>query len=627
MDLLKYLKLGLKWWWLAVLCVVLAAVSSYLYSERQPRIYASRTTIMVGSNILQNPDPNTDALTSIRTLAEIYGQAAKRKQVTQAVIDRLGLDMSSDQLSTMIQTTIIPASQLLEITIFDVHPQRAQILADAVAQELLLQSPGESKEQQNTRRFIYTQLQELQTQIEETGIKIKETEDSLLDMTSAADIAEAQSRLVELQKLKSDYQDKYSGLTGSVSQWSLNTLTVVEPAVEPTTPISPDVRKNVLIAAVAGLVLAISAIVILEFVNDTMVWQSQEEATALLSAPILGPVSRASGPKKIIEMDKLWSPEANSLRAVRDNMMLSMGSKPLNTLLVTSSESGEGKSYLSTNLAVTMASPGTNLAAVIASPGSKVILVDADLRKPSLHELFDMPNLLGLADVLAMPEVVALGMLKKALRPTHISNLMLLPAGRNPLDPGSLVSSPNFAKVLEYLKTQADLIVIDSGPMLEVVETKVIANQVDGVVLVVSNGRSRRRHVQRSIQYLKHNPQINFLGLVFNRVNLRRGYGYGYDVSAQKFGQLDKSRKPATFWQKILPFKRAQSTESATLSLVEAADYLGVSKDTAFRWCKEGRIQAVKNGQNWSVRLEDLNEFAYSYQYNGTGRDPISREV
>ncbi|NJN99819.1 MAG: CpsD/CapB family tyrosine-protein kinase, partial [Anaerolineales bacterium] len=281
--------------------------------------------------------------------------------------------------------------------------------------------------------------------------------------------------------------------------------------------------------------------------------KSQEEAAALLGAPILGPVSKGSGAKKIIALDKLWSPEANSLRAVRDNMMLSVGSKTLRTLLVTSSDSGEGKSYLSTNLAVTMASPGTNMAAVIASPGSKVILVDADLRKPSLHELFDMPNLLGLADVLAMPEVVALGMLKKALRPTHIANLMLLPAGRNPLDPGSLVSSPNFAKVLEYLKTQADLIVIDSGPLLEVVETKVIANQADGVVLVVSNGRSSRRHAKRSIQYFKHNPSINFLGLVFNRVNLRGGYGYGYDVGAQKFGQLDKTKKPATLWQKSGP--------------------------------------------------------------------------
>ncbi len=620
MDLGRYLKIGLRWWWLILLSVALSATASYLYSERLPRIYAAKATLMVGNNIIEDPNPDVRNLGTIRTLAEVYSELARRKTVTQAVIDKLGLDMSPDQLSDMIQTTVIPTAQLLEIFVLDVHPQRAQLLANTIAEELIFQSPTGAGGQQEREKFIQVQLEDLQARIEEIDGRIKALEDSLPDLTSAVEIAEAQSQLDELETLKSDYQNRYTQFLSNLSESSINRLAIFERAAEPTWPVSPNVKKNVAIAAAAGLVLAVSAIVLLEFLNDSLVWR-REGSQSILGLPVLGAVNKvANSDSKIVVHDTLWSPEADSLRNVRNSISLAASERTLSSLLVTSASQGEGKSFLAANLAVAAASAGSSMGEIIALPGASVILIDADLRQPSLHEIFDMPNLLGLADVLAMPEAVAEKMLEKALKPTHIDSLLLLPAGRAPLDPGSLLNSPRFANVLRSLGTQADLVIIDSAPVLEAIETKAMANVVDGVVMVVSDGQSRGRVVQKVIDYFQSRPDHdNLLGIVFNRVKLPASYAYY--AYAYKPQQLEKSKRQPSLLDKIWPFAQTQQTGTTSLTLAEAANHLGVSQDTTRRWCEQGRILAVKKGRRWSVRLEDLNEFIAGYQGDGTGEN------
>jgi uncharacterized protein involved in exopolysaccharide biosynthesis len=209
MELGRYFDIIKRWWWLMLVSVALAAGASYVYSEQQPRIYASRTTLMVGSGI-QNPNPNERELGLSRTLAEIYAQLVLREPIMQAVVDKLGLDMSSEQLASMVQTNVIYGAQLLEITVLDVNPQRARVLADAIANELILQSPTGPRGEQERQAFIQAQLDDLQAKIEKVDGQIKELEDSILTMTSAVEIAEAQSRLRELEALKSDYQSSYT---------------------------------------------------------------------------------------------------------------------------------------------------------------------------------------------------------------------------------------------------------------------------------------------------------------------------------------------------------------------------------------------------------------------------------
>lgn len=618
MDLSLYLKIGLRWWWLMLISMALSAVASYFYSQDLPRVYSARTTLMVGTNITESSNLNERDIGLSRTLTQVYGELAVRRPVTQAVIDRLGLDMKPEQLSDMIQTNVILNAPLLEIFVLDVHPQRAQLLANAITEELIRQTPGGATGQEERDNFIRAQLQELQAKIEDTNVKIEELENSLETMTSAVEIAEAQSRLSQLENLKTDYQTSYNQFLANLSESSPNRLTVFEAASEPTIPISPNVLLNVAIAAAAGLALALIAIVFLEFVNDTLTWR-QGETESVLGLPVLGVVNKMSGNLgNVITPEKLWSPEVNALRSLRDSIFLAAEGKSISTLLVTSAVPEEGKSFLSTHLAAAIAAPSISLSAVIASPGSKVILVDVDLRRPSLHEKFDMPNLIGLADVLVMPDAAVEKMLGKALKSTRIDNLYLLPAGRNPMDPGSLLNSPKFLNVLKLLKSQADLVIIDSGPILDVVETRAIAKAVDATVLVVSHGFSRRRVLQKVLNYFKDERHGHLLGLVFNRVNLSLNYNYHHQPFNSRLAQAEKLNRRPSLLRKLWPFGRQQLTETAVLNLTETADYLGVSPEIAQRWCEQGRIPAVKKGRHWSVRLEDLNEFITFYQGTGT---------
>lgn len=605
MDLSRYIKIGLRWWWLVVLSMLLSAGMSYWYSQRLPKIYSARATLAVGSNLLEDPNPDLRNLTSIVTLAEVYGELAKRPPLAQAVIDKLGLDLEAGELSGMIETGVIPNAQLLEVYVMDVNPKRAQLLANAIAEELILQSPTGAQGQQQREAFIQTQLNDLQLKIEDTDQKIKELADSLATLSSAVEIAEAQSKLSGLEQLKSEYQLGYNQFLSNLSEASINRLAIFEMAIEPTAPISPNIPLNVLIATAAGMVLAVSAIILLEFFDDALVWQ-QGKTQTVMGVPVLGAVPKMSGGQIIGTQDQLWSSEADMLRTLRSSILLAAEGRSLSTLLITSGSPGEGKSFLSANLATTAATPGSSMASVLFSPGSKIILVDADLRKPGLHEDFDMPNLLGLADILAVPEVVTEKMLEKALKPTGIDNLLLLPAGRTPLDPGALLGSPRLIKVLELLKDRADLVIINSAPILGVVETRAIANAVDGVVVILYEGRSRGRNLKHIIEYFETKSHNNLLGVIFNGVKLS---AYGY--SSYSYRPQGANSQPS-FWRKMI--SRQASGESETLSITEVADQLGISQEMARRWCEDGRIPASKSGRQWVVRLEDLNSFINVYQ-------------
>jgi capsular exopolysaccharide synthesis family protein len=615
MDFAKYLKMALRWWWLALLCIGLSVTASYFYTQRQPKIYAAKATLSVGNSIVDSLNPDEQIISLSETLGLIYGELARRKVITQAVIDKLGLDMDPDTLSEMIGTGIVPSAQLLEITVLDVHPQRAQLLANAIAEELIAQTPGASVEQQKREDFINNQLADLEAKIQQADQRIQEQEELLGSLTSAVEIAEAQSKLAELEKLKGDYQNSYIQFLGNRSDVSPNRLAMFEPAVEPTWPVGPDVKKNVAIAGAAGLALAMVAILLIEFFNDILVWR-HDTAQAVLGMPVLGAVGKkADMASVLVAQDTLWSPEADALRNLRNSIFLAVGERPLSTFLVTSASPGEGKSFLAANLAATIAAPGTSAGAVIATPGSRVILVDADLRKPTQHEIFDMPNLLGLADVLAMPEAAIETMLKKALRPTSAEGMLLLPAGRTPVDPGALLNSPRFVQVLQLLSTRADLVIIDSAPILEAIETKAMANVVDGVLLVVSDGQSRGKIVQKAVDYFKNKPTSNLLGLVFNRVKLARQYDYyATHTYQQKMRQSQRAEQKPGLFKQMWSFGKTQPEDSETLTLAEVADQLGVSQDMARRWCEEGRLPAVKIGRHWEVQLEDLNEFILVYQ-------------
>jgi capsular exopolysaccharide synthesis family protein len=180
------------------------------------------------------------------------------------------------------------------------------------------------------------------------------------------------------------------------------------------------------------------------------------------------------------------SPVAEAFRTLRTNLIFSSLDRPLTTLLVTSAAPEEGKSTTLANLAVTM-----------AQGGRTTILVDCDLRHPRQHEIFGAPAEPGLTSMILDNRN------EPALVSTGVENLWLLPAGPLPPNPADLLSSHRMEAVIAALKSRADMVLFDAPPVVAVTDAALLASKLDGVLLVVSAGQTKREHVQRAKELLE----------------------------------------------------------------------------------------------------------------------------
>lgn len=208
------------------------------------------------------------------------------------------------------------------------------------------------------------------------------------------------------------------------------------------------------------------------------------------------------------------SPVAEAYRTLRTNLYFSSLDRPIRTLVVTSAAPEEGKSTTLANLAVTM-----------AQGGRRTILADCDLRRPSLHEIFGVSNSAGLTTM--MIEGGASGALDQPpLVATGVENLWLLPSGPLPPNPAELLGSSRMDEVIAALKERAEMILFDAPPVIAVTDAAVLASKVDGVLLIVNAGQTRREHVQRA-RTLLDRTGIRLIGAVLNNVPLDSTLG-GY---------------------------------------------------------------------------------------------------
>ena len=141
MELRQYVNVLLKWWWMILASVIVAGGASYVGTRAMPRTYLSRTTLMVGQ-ALQNPNPTQAEFSTGQVLAQSYADLTRREPVLRATLEALGLKWQWVALKDMVSTRVAPGTQLFEISVLDTDPQRAAVLADQIAQQLILQSPA-----------------------------------------------------------------------------------------------------------------------------------------------------------------------------------------------------------------------------------------------------------------------------------------------------------------------------------------------------------------------------------------------------------------------------------------------------------------------------------------------------
>jgi non-specific protein-tyrosine kinase len=218
----------------------------------------------------------------------------------------------------------------------------------------------------------------------------------------------------------------------------------------------------------------------------------------------------ASQPKTaLIALRDPRSPAAEAYRTLRTNIQFSSLDQQLRTLLITSAGPDEGKSTTVANLAV-----------IMAQAEQRIILVDCDLRRPSLHTLFGLTNEHGLTSV-----ILEQGEAPLPLQPTEVPGLNLLASGPMPPRPADLLGSKRMEGLIERLTAEADIVLFDTPPVTAVTDAAVLATRLDGVLLVLQAGHTRRDRA-REARRLLEKVKANMIGVVLNNAQLEMGYGY-----------------------------------------------------------------------------------------------------
>jgi polysaccharide biosynthesis transport protein len=348
---------------------------------------------------------------------------------------------------------------------------------------------------------------------------------------------------IEYNLLKRDadtYRTLYEGLLQKLKEAGVsaglksNNFRIVDSARPPAAPIEPNIPRNLLFSVALGLATGVGLAFLLEGLDNTIRTTEQAQMVSGLASLGMIPLGSKSAregahPKRLViasskeavELITQVRPQsqmAESYRALRTSLLLSNLGSPPKVIMVTSALPQEGKTTTSINCAV-----------VLAQKGVRVLLIDADLRRPSIHKTLGMGPRSGLSNVLTGSTDLDQAITRTPILP----NLWVLPAGTPPPNPAELLASPNMRDVLQRLRGEYDHIVVDTPPSLSVTDAVVLSQRADAVVLVIRSGQTTKQALRRSRDILAR-ANAKVVGVLLNAVDLSSpDYYYYYEYQGK----------------------------------------------------------------------------------------------
>lgn len=299
-------------------------------------------------------------------------------------------------------------------------------------------------------------------------------------------------------------------------------LWLVEKAAVPESPVKPRKAVNLLLGLVVGLFGGIGLAFFLEYLDNTIKFAAETES--ILGKPVLGTIAHCEAelgsPEQIVQNQPL-SPLAESYKNLRTSLLLSSADSPPNRLLVTSTNSGEGKTTTAVNLAVAM-----------AQSGKKVLLIDADMRKPRLHKIYALDNTKGLSTHLAGVTV------EDFVQASGVENLSVFTAGPIPPNPSELLISERLATLLRGFQERFDVVICDSPPVMPVTDARILSHLFEGTLLVCRAKKTTYEAAQKTLRILE-TVNAPVLGVVINGLDLRKVGYYYYQQYYQAYGETE----------------------------------------------------------------------------------------
>lgn len=312
-------------------------------------------------------------------------------------------------------------------------------------------------------------------------------------------------------------------------------LSVVTPAVAPSTPSAPNARLILILGLILGLLAGV-ALAVLRALLDTRL-RGEADVRRVSDAPILGGIAfdTDASTSPLLSQISSQSPRAESFRQLRTNLQFANISGAAKSVLITSSLPGEGKSTIATNLAI-----------ALAKGGQSVCLIDADLRRPMVNEYLGLDRNAGLTSAL-----IGTADVEDLLQAWGEDQLYVLTSGQIPPNPSELLGSAQMTALLERLEQTFDIVIIDAPPLLPVTDAAVLGQSVGGVMLIAGVQKVRRQDLERSLNALSM-VGVDILGVVLNRLPVKGPDAYAYSYYASETGK-----------QSIAPRQRRRATDSS----------------------------------------------------------------
>jgi capsular exopolysaccharide synthesis family protein len=486
-----FVPLILRWMPLLILAPVLAGLAGFLVAQMIPPTYQAGVTV---DTLANSGSASTQDLQVAQQLARSYVETMRARPILEEAAARANVSLPYATLADRVRVQNVRDTQLLRVTVEDTNRDAAAGLANAVVEVFNI------REQQTQAQRFDASRQSLVQLIESQRADVDARTAQLDAVRAQPATPERDAQLANLTSTLAPIQATYGATLQSYQALLLNQatraggLTVVEPAVAPTTPIRPSRTVAVGLAAVAGLLVAILIIGAAEYLDDRVL--DPRAVRAATDAAAIGAIPLERGDAKEVELAR-----AQSFRLLTRKLVAATNDDLPRTLLITSAEPGEGKT-----------TAVSNLGARLAETGKRVLLVDADLRKPSLMRAFNVPNQRGLSGILSGQHDDA----RELVQPTRTHGLDILVAGIPPSDPTALLASWRFDEQIAQLATGYDITIIDTSSLSET-DPALIAGRVDAVLLVIDSVRIRGAQARKAAVTLRESGGI-LLGVILNNV-------------------------------------------------------------------------------------------------------------
>ena len=522
-DIRRYFSLLWHWAWFLILVTLISGAVAFAFNQSTAvPIYRVSTTVLIEAPFTISSE--YAAIVTSERLASTYAKLMTTKPIIKEVAERLGLN----SISASISATPVEGTQFIEVRVEDTDPERAAAISNMLVDVF-------SEQNQNSQAARYTASKvNLESQLEDMDQRIQETSAQIEAM---GDEPNDTAKLIQLETNLNQYRQIYSTLLQSYEQIRLAEaqatfkVLLVEPAVPPRNPARVPLLQNTALAAVVGLIAAVGVVFLIEALDDTV--KGPEDVARHLGLPILGLIIHTEDGNLPVAAEKPRSPVAEAYRSLRTNIQFASVDYPVRSILVTSTSPEEGKTTIASNLGV-----------VLAQGGREVVLIDADLRRPKLHTAMNLPNRRGLTSLFVQQNVHLDGV----INPTKLTGLSVITSGNLPPNPAELLASERMYNILAALKTEKDLVVLDTPPIMAVTDAVVLSRHVDGVIIVIKPGVTKLGSAQQTVEQLKR-INANLLGVVLNDVQLKRSryahyyYTNGYYYHRDYYGPSSRRLK------------------------------------------------------------------------------------